>query len=64
MLVQQECTALKGRSRPSGLNDDECGKIILSKSFGESLNGFCSVLANESKKNICTEKCWPASIEA
>ena len=50
MLVQQECTTLKGRSGPSGLNDDECRKIILSKSFGESPNGFCSVLANESKK--------------
>lgn len=38
------------------MDADGWRKMMLSKSFGESPNDFCSALANVTKQ-ICTEKC-------
>ena len=60
--IRKAATKTRGRSGPSGMDADAWRKIILPKSFGESLNEFCSALAKVTKK-LCTENCNPASKE-
>ena len=56
--IRKTVKKTRGGSGPSGMDADAWRKVILSKSFGESSNDFCSALAKVTKK-FCTENCNP-----